>query len=196
VTGPSAERLILRVDNSSVVPRGWSRDLAWIVFSRVDPGTKWNVFRVPGSGSGAPVALVKGPAIEVASSLSPDNRWLSYLSDQAGHLDLYVQSFPDGGARTQVVAAGGIRQSWWTPDGRHLLYLKRDQSLWRVGIDLRVAPPRIDPPVQLGTFPPALVAMDLAADGRQFLAVVPERAGLGAVTIVQNWHAALPARLR
>jgi hypothetical protein len=38
--------------------------------------------------------------------------------------------------------------------------------------------------------------MDLAPDGRQFLAVVTERAGLGAVTIVQNWHAALPARLR
>jgi hypothetical protein len=36
--------------------------------------------------------------------------------------------------------------------------------------------------------------MDLAADGRLFLALVPEHAGLGAVMIVQSWRSALRAR--
>jgi hypothetical protein len=39
--------------------------------------------------------------------------------------------------------------------------------------------------------PSTLVAMHLAADGSRFLALVPEHAGVVAVTIVQTWRAAL-----
>jgi Tol biopolymer transport system component len=191
VTDASAERLILQIDDSSLAAQDWTKD--GIVFNRADPQLKWNIYRMPVSGSDAPLPLVRGSAIEIGGWASPDNQWLAYLSDEAGHLDLYVQSLRDGGHRTQV-AAGGIQKGWWTPDGRHLLYTKRDQTLWRVDVDLRATAPRIDAPVRLAAFPSTLVAMDLAADGRRFLALVPERAGVGAVTIVQSWRAALPGR--
>ena len=191
VTEASAERPILAVEDSSVAPRSWSND--GIVFNKVDPGTKWNIYRLPRSDSAAPAPLVNGPAIEVGGWTSPDNQWLAYLSDEAGRLDLFVQSYPSAGPKTQV-AAGSIQQCWWTPDGRHLMYLKRDQTLWRVDVDLRASVPRIDEPVQLATFPSTLVAIDLTSDVRQFLALVPEHAGIGSVAIVQSWHAALPAR--
>jgi Tol biopolymer transport system component len=190
VADTSAERTIFQPDDNSGLPRGWSKDQAWIVFNRIDPDTKWNIYRVQASGTAAPMPLVRGPAIEVGGWPSPDNHWLAYLSDEAGHLDLFVQAFPDGGSKTQV-ATGGIQQCWWMPDGRRFLYTKRDQTLWRVGVDLRAASPRIDAPVQVAAFPSTLVAMDLAPDGRRFLALVPERAGFGAVTIVQSWRAAL-----
>ncbi len=51
------------------------------------------------------------------------------------------------------------------------------------GVDLRAAAPRIGTPEPLGTFP-SVVAMDLAPSGDRFLALVPEREGVGAVTIV------------
>jgi serine/threonine protein kinase/Tol biopolymer transport system component len=189
VTDASAERQILRVEDSSVLPNDWSKD--GIVFNRVEPQTRWNIYRVPASASNAPLPIVRGSAIEVGGWTSPDDQWLAYLSDEAGHLDLYVQSLRDGSHRTQV-ATGGIQKGWWTPDGRHLLYLKRDQTLWRVGVDLRGIQPRIDAPVRLAAFPSTLVAMDLASDGRRFLALVPEHAGVGAVTVVQSWRASLP----
>ena len=192
VTDASAEPTMLPIGNSSAIPRGWSSDQAWIVFNRLDPGTKWNIYRAPTSGSAAPVPIVQGPAIEVGGWPSPDDHWLAYLSDEAGSLDLFVQPFPNPGPKVQV-ATGGIQRCWWTPDGRHLLYTKRDQTLWRVDVDLRAAVPRIGAPLQLGAFPSTLVGMDLARDGR-LLALVSERSGLGSVTVVKSWQAALTAR--
>jgi hypothetical protein len=104
-----------------------------------------------------------------------------------------VRSLAASGAKLQV-STGGAQLGWWTPEGKEVLFLKRDQTLWRVGVDLRAVPPRIGAPEQLGTFPSSLVAMDLAAGGQRFLALVPERAGLGAVTIVQSWRSALHAK--
>ncbi len=191
VTEASAEPTILPIDGIFTLPRGWSKDQAWIVANRLDPGTKWNIYRIQVSGAAAPVPVVQGPAIEVGGWPSPDNRWLAYLSDETGSLDLFVQPFPNPGPKVQVTTSG-IQQAWWTPDARHLLYTKRDQTLWRVDVDLRTAVPRIDAPVQLAAFPSTLVGLDLARDGR-FLALVSERSGLGTVTVVQSWQAALPA---
>ncbi|MDQ3487609.1 MAG: hypothetical protein M3468_07730 [Acidobacteriota bacterium] len=39
---------------------------------------------------------------------------------------------------------------------------------------------------------PTVVALDLAPSGNRFLALVPERDGVGAVTVVQFWRSALP----
>jgi Tol biopolymer transport system component len=192
VTDASAEPTMLPIGSSSAIPRGWSSDQAWVVLNRLDPGTKWNIYRGQPSGSGEPVPIVQGPAIEVGGWPSPDDHWLAYLSDQAGSLDLFVQPFPNPGPSVQA-ATGGIQRGWWTPDGRHLLYTKRDQTLWRVDVDLRAAVPRIGATLQLGAFPSTLVGMDLARDGR-FLALVSERSGLGTVTVVQSWQAALTAR--
>ncbi len=190
VTDTSAPT-IFPIEGSFALARGWSNDQAWIVLNRLDPDTKWNIYRVQASGSAAPVPLVQGPAIEVGGWPSPDGRWLAFLSDEAGSVDLYVQPFPNPGPKVQV-ATGGIQQSRWTPDTRHLLYTKRDQTLWRVDVDLRGSVPRISAPLQLAAFPSTLIGMDLARDGR-FLALVSERSGLGTVTVVQSWQAALPA---
>ena len=192
VADSSAERKVVGFDDRTAEPRGWSHDGAWILFNRVDPDTRWNIYRMLASGSGAPVPVINGPAVELGARPSPDGRWLGYLSDETGRLDLFVQSLAPSGPKLQV-STGGVQLGWWTPDGRQLLFLRRDQTLWRVAVDLSAAPPRIGAPQQLGTFPSSLVAMDLAADGR-LLALVPERTGLGAVMIVQSWPAALPGK--
>jgi len=188
----SPARSILEMENSPMLPQSWSAD-AGIIFARADPGTKWNIYRVPPAGASAPVPLVNGPAIEVGGWPSPDRRWLAYLSDEAGRLDVFVRSFLRTGPSAQI-PLGGAQHCWWMPDGRSLVCLKRDQTLWRIAIDLRDAAPRIDAPVQIATFPASLVAADLAPDGHRFLALVPERVGVGAVAVVQSWRAALPDR--
>ncbi len=33
-------------------------------------------------------------------ALSPDGRWLAYASGESNRYDIYVQRFPDGGARS------------------------------------------------------------------------------------------------
>jgi serine/threonine protein kinase/Tol biopolymer transport system component len=191
VEDASAERRVMEFDDRSAEPRGWSNDDA-IFFTRVDPVTRWNIYRVAASGGSAPVPVIVGPAIEVGGRLSPNGRWLGYLSDETGRLDMFVQPASLPGPKLQL-STGGVELAWWMPDGRQLLHLKRDKTLWSVTVDLDASPPRIDAPKQVGAFPANLVAMDLAPDGRRFLALVPERTGIGAITIVQSWQAALAA---
>ena len=91
------------------------------------------------------------------------------------------------------VTTGGVQRAWWTRDGRQLLFMTRDQAVWRVPTDLRGAAPRLGPAEQVGTFPPGVVSMEPARDGR-FLAVIGERADAGAVTVVQSWQALVASR--
>ncbi len=65
--------------------------------------------------------------------------------------------------------------------------------LWRVDADFGAQTPRIGAPVKGGVFPPTLVPMDLAPDGR-VLALVPERASVATVAIVQFWRDAPAGR--
>jgi Tol biopolymer transport system component len=188
IADSSPERRIFQSRDRSAVPRNWSG--AEILFNQIDPGTKWNIYRLPASGAAEPVPVVRGPAIEVGGWLSPNGRWLAYQSDETGHLDLFVQSFPAGGTKLQI-PTGGSQLCWWARDGKHLLFLKRDQTLWRVDVDLGATTPHVGVPQQIGTFSPSLVTMDLAPDNQRFLAIVPEHAGVATVTIVQSWRAAL-----
>jgi hypothetical protein len=184
----SPERRILQID-SGAVPSSWSKNE--ILFSMIEPGLKWNVYRLPTSGAGAPEPLVRGPAIEVMGALSPDGHALAYESDEAGRLDVFVQPFPVAGLGHQI-PTGGTQRFWWTRDSRHLVFLKRDHTLWRVDIDATAS--RAGVPQQIGTFPPNLADMDLSSDDQRFLAIVPERAGVGTVTIVQSWMSALAGK--
>ena len=44
--------------------------------------------------------------------ISPDGHWLAYQSDESGHNEIYVRSFPGAGGKWQVSAGGGDRPVW------------------------------------------------------------------------------------
>jgi hypothetical protein len=84
-----------------------------------------------------------------------------------------------------------VAGQWWTRDGRHLLFVNGDgKSLWRADVEPGTTL-KVSAPLRIATLPPNVVAEDAMPDGQRFLALVPERAGTGSVTVVQNWRAAL-----
>jgi len=186
----SPEWKLAEFDDRSAEPRGWSADGNWILFHRVDPGTRWNIYRLRAEAGSKAEPLVIGPHIEVGARMSPDGRWIAYLSDETGRLDMFVRSLAANGPKVQV-STGGVQFGWWTRDARHLLFTKHDRTLWQIPIDLTGVSPRLGAPQQMGTFPAGIVAMDRAEDGR-FLALVAERTEGGSITIVQSWQSALP----
>ena len=186
VSDASPVRKVIEFTDPSAEPHGWSKDGASIVFNKVQPGTRWDIYRAPASGSGPLEPVVNGPGVEIGGEESPAGGWIGFFSDETGRLELFVQSLAPSGPKLQVTA-GGVQRAWWGADGKHLLFLKGDDTMWRVALDLNAAVPRIGAPEQLGTFP-SVVAMDLAASGERFLALVPERQGVGAVTVVQSWR--------
>jgi Tol biopolymer transport system component len=64
---------------------------------------------------------------ETDARLSPDGRWLSYVSDESGQSDIYAMPWPRG-TRVRVSFAGGSRPRWsW--DGRAILFLRGTQLM-------------------------------------------------------------------
>jgi len=64
--------------------------------------------------------------------VSPNGRWLAYVSNVSGRHDVYVRPFPEAGVAVQVSTAGGT-EPVWSPDGRRLFY-RADRALFAATI--------------------------------------------------------------
>jgi Tol biopolymer transport system component len=139
---------------------------------------------------------------EYDPALSPNGRWLAYVSNRTGRPEVWVQGYPDG-APMRVSANGGYEPRW-SVDGKALFYLQ--------GTAMMAAAVQTEPdfsfatPVQLfpggyATFPdPFIFSYDVARDGR-FLMIQPEgkpnAAQSGAsIVVVQNFAEELKRRVR
>ena len=184
------ERPLYRSDVLFKAPWGWSPDRKWIVISQLDQDTSENIWLVPENGEGEPRLLLRGPNRDRGGAPSPDGRWILYLSDETGRLEVYVQPFAGAGPRQQV-SQQGASTAWWTRDGRQLLFADGDwRTIWRA--DVSAGPTlHISAPTRIVTLPEGIIAIDASPDRQRFLAIAPERTGPGAITIVQNWAAAL-----
>lgn len=54
--------------------------------------------------------------------ISPDGRWLAYLSIDSGQLEVFVSPFPAVNAGKWKISRGGGNSPLWSPDGRKLFY--------------------------------------------------------------------------
>ena len=112
-TGP-AEQILVGVDDL------WQMDFApgdrEVVFFQTN-----NVFRASLGGDTGPVALIETESFVTDPILSPDGRWLAYISNESDIYEVYVRSYPDMGPPTVVSIGGGISPAW-SGDGREIFY--------------------------------------------------------------------------
>jgi hypothetical protein len=74
--------------------------------------------------AGTPRTFRKTPAIEGLPRVSPDGRWVAYVSDEGapGAFNIFVESFPGPGGRWQVSTDLGVWPAW-SRSKAELLYL-------------------------------------------------------------------------
>ena len=130
--GRGEDRLFLRTAKNKMVS-DWSRDGRYLVFAITDPVTRMDLWMAPTSGGGAPVPLVTTPYNEFQAQISPDGRWIAYASDESGRWEVYVQSFPEVGAKRAISSDGGSEPQW-RRDGRELFYVATDGTLMAVNV--------------------------------------------------------------
>ena len=191
--GSAAERQVTSDATPFKALGAWSKDGHSIIYSVLDPRTQRDIWIAPVDGGGAPRPYLQTSFNEVNPSLSPDGRWLSYLSDETGEIELYVQSFPDAGNKYRVTS-GGVGSGGWFPDGR-LAYVTAG-STDAYSVNVTEGPPfRTGPPQKLGGLPSGAISMDVAPDLKHTLAIVPvDRNVLVTLTVVQNWMQMLKSR--
>ena len=80
-----------------------------------------DIVAVPLSGGGKPKPLAATPYDEGYPALSPDGRWLAYVSNEANRSDVYLRAL-DGTAGKLLVSQDGGSEPVWSRDGRKLFY--------------------------------------------------------------------------
>ena len=203
--GGSREELLLENENYKT-PSDWSRDGRYLIYTERNPKGLTDIWYLPDplnkSSERKPVKFQGTDAGESQGQLSPDGRWLAYVSYGSGEEDLFVRPFPSGPGRWKVsTSAAGNREPRWRGDGKELFFLENGIPTKRL----------MSVPVQSGPHgefkagtPQALFefrAFDHfpgnniflyspSADGQRFLVHVIPGDAVPTVNVVTNWEKA------
>jgi hypothetical protein len=128
--------------------------------------------------------------------VSPDSKWIAYTSNESGRNEIYVQSFPTGGARWLVSSSGGSLPRW-RRDGKELFYRAPDGKLMVAPVRQAVQELEFGTPTPLFRVSEAQgmfsYPYDLSLDGQKILALVPGQStgDTASLNVIVNWDAEL-----
>ncbi|MEO7456869.1 MAG: protein kinase [Gemmatimonadaceae bacterium] len=196
----------------------WEKDAPTDGFP--SPDGKWLVLRaagLQGAKAGGDILAVH-PGVDSAArrivatgydeggaALSPDSRWMAYVSNEQGGNEVFVRPFPDvSGGRWQVSSGGGSAPVW-AHNGHELFYASGTRMYVvqvHPGPPFSAEPPRVlfDIPerVRMGSLVRGTFA--ITPDDQRFLMVRDmswqDMAGTPTMVVVQNFFDELRAKLK
>jgi len=167
----------------------WSPDGRYVLYSQIN-GMFADLWATRLDAGGEPVRLASGAG---EGQFSPDGKWVAFVSNESGRLEIFIQPFPGHGDKLQVSVNGGI-QPRWRADGQELFFLAPDNRLMAVPISFDPSkPPAIGQPAslfsaQLSGAPQGFTvrSYSVSRDGQRFLMDTPSETTVP-VTMILNW---------
>jgi Tol biopolymer transport system component len=173
-TGP--EELLIESE-ASKVPMSWSRDGKYIVYW-VPGQMQWIL---PLTGDRKPFQFSEGQSSH--AQISPDGKWVAYLSFETGRGEVYVKPFPTGSGKWRVSKDGGVFARW-KEDGSELYFLAQPSRAKMMAVEIRVNGSSIQPGEPRALFDSAYVNVNhpggnyhtfaVSPDGQRFLIPRPD----------------------
>jgi dipeptidyl aminopeptidase/acylaminoacyl peptidase len=179
----------------------WSGDGRSIISVRIDPKTRNDLWVVRSKDAVAEPLPFNTPFNETQGKVSPDSRWIAYVTDESGKDEVWVASFPSGEIRRQVSVGGGSSPEWGE-DGKEILYVSVDKRFMASRLsaertDVDVSSPRalfqVKEMLEFDRLVfPTSNAYVAASNGQRFLVAIRARdPNAPPITIVVNWTAML-----
>lgn len=169
--------------------RGWgpmlSTDGRFLVYLQ-----QGQVRSVSLEGGAEPRVLVADQGRVVQAALSPDNRFLAYVSNQGTGWQVFVTLFPSGTGRWQVSSNDGWTPRW-SPSGDILYYVEGNRLMavpvvegpgFRIG-----RPEALFEGVQVGADDLRFPGYEVYGGGESFIIAANTEEARPSLTIVQNW---------
>ena len=181
--------IVRKIADVGCHPQSWVGD--WISCESGSAQTAADIILVSAStGETVPVAATE--AWENSSDLSPDGKWIAYMSSEGGTPNMFVQPIPPNGQRWSVSSTCGGPA--WTADGK-AIYCSDVQTIFALPVHLEGGTFRAGAPLPLSrsTMKPFKNRMraGVLADGEKFLFNEPVDDAAPAHVLL-NWPALLP----
>ena len=170
----------------------WLPDASGMVTTadNLRPSSRTDIGLVQNGGRGPVVPLVASPFVESYPAISPDGRWLAFVSDQSGQQQVYLRPIDGQGDQVQVSQTGGSEPVWGR-DGREIFF----RGLVDGQAELMSAAVRTSPQLEINgrrsLFPvPDMVSTNphsnygISPDGKTFVMV--SRSPATRIMVIQN----------
>lgn len=176
----------LLVKEQDVLASSWTPDGKTLAFYCHGLDSLHDIWVFPLDGE--PSALIHDPFDKRLPKISPDGRWLAYVSNESGRDEIYVQPFPELGKRWLISNAGG-NEPVWSKNGQELFY-RNGRRMMSVSIQTA-------PEFQPGT-PQVLFeeeyevdiysdqSYDVTPDGQRFVMIQSQEQDIQ-IHVVLNW---------
>jgi eukaryotic-like serine/threonine-protein kinase len=170
-------------------PAGWSRGARRLALYELDPIRRRDVLVYRVGESIAPVAASN--ANERSPALSPDGRWIAYVSDASGRDDVYIKQV-DGSAEPIRLSSSGAAEPVWIREG--LFYRDGDRMMLAT---LESGAPGVSRTIFEGHFErdPGANAAAYDIDNRGNFIMLKSAAISRELRVVQNWATELVQQL-
>jgi Tol biopolymer transport system component len=156
--------------------------------------TRTDTWILPVRGGGPAVPLLQQRFDESQASMSPDGRWIAYVSNESGANEVFVRpatTDPSSGlprlGPASLVSKGGGLAPRWRRDSRELFFLTAAGGVMAA----EVTPKGTLASAQLFEATGAANHWGVSADGQRFLMAVPVKQDAPAFTVVVNWQSPL-----
>jgi len=109
-------------------PHSWSPDGRWLARASATPGVGLELLAMDATHTTSPFPATPEGSETGAPAISPDGRWITYVTTDSGRRQVYVRPFPEGESRWLVSSDGGT-QPMWARSGRELFYRNGDRMM-------------------------------------------------------------------
>jgi len=179
---------------TAFIPLDWSKDGRFVIAETTgNPKTQSDIWVLPLFDGRKPIPYLQTEANERLARLSPNGKWLAYMSNESKRFEVYVQTFPTPGSKWQVSINGGGKPVW-SRDGKELYFVGAEQKIMAVevkggdrfeaGVPIALFETRLSFSSNIGHF-------DVSKDGRFLIPTPVEQSANTAMTLVINWQAGL-----
>ncbi|MDQ6716830.1 MAG: protein kinase [Gemmatimonadota bacterium] len=181
----------------------WSHDGKWLVFRTNTSGIGvGDIFAIRPGVDTAPIPIATSPsALELAPTLSPDDRFLAYSSNETGRTDIYVVPFPNTQAAKWTVSATGGLEPLWSHSGKELFF--RDVAGNMMTAEVSTSPTfsvRLTKMLFRGTrfsTSSSHTSYDVSTDDKRFLMIGPVGTNaIDRIIVVDNWFDELRSKFK
>ena len=194
--GSGSEELLYKHPGAGLNQTDWSMDGKYLSLFATNLGgsTVW-VLPTADTGERKPIEVFKSATTAQGPRLSPDSRFMSYMSNESGRNEVYVRAVDLSGAATstggkwQISDQGGLGMAFWRRDGREFFYLAPDRAVMAVEISTTPAfeagKPKVlfRPPDTLNF---GVGVANISRDGQRVLIAVPPATRLQTITVLDR----------
>ena len=200
-SGAGTETELLTDDQNNLYPSSVSSDGKALMYFNGNALSRTgnDLWILPLTDGGKPQPFMQTEFNEIYGEISPDGRWVAYMSTESGRPEVYVALFPGGGGKWQVSQGGGSYPRW-RKDSSEIFFVSGDRKIMAASGDGHGAAfvvgevkPLFESRIRDVAFAGANANnYAVTPDGQRFLIAVTEGLAMEPpITFLVNWTAAL-----